>query len=222
MRIVNVFAAAVAAMLLAGVPAHAQQQKIGTVDMQTLFKEYYVTNQAQKEINVARAQIQKEDDERMVRIRELENDLQNLRKQLSDPSVSDQKKREMERQGQAKQQEGMALDRERREFMQRKTQALNETMMMRMRAILEDIRKLVEERAKAEDYDYVFDKSGLSTAQVPVLLYSKDAKDLTAEILKVLNKDAPPAGAEAPEQAPKPGDAKPADAKPAQGAPAPR
>jgi outer membrane protein len=65
------------------------------------------------------------------------------------------------------QQEGIALDRERREFLQRRNQALNEKMVQRMKGILEEIRKLVEEQAKVDNYDYVFDKSGLSTSQVP-------------------------------------------------------
>ena len=90
------------------------------------------------------------------------------------------------------QQEGIALDRERREFLQRRNQALNEKMVQRMKGILEEIRKLVEEQAKADNYDYVFDKSGLSTSQVPFLLYTKDATDITASLLKDLNKDAPP------------------------------
>jgi len=77
-------------------------------------------------------------------------------------------------------------------------------MVQRMKGILEEIRKLVEEKAKVDNYDYVFDKSGLSTSQVPFLLYTKDATDITAGLLKDLNKDAPaesiPAeGAEAPE-----------------------
>ena len=61
-----------------------------------------------------------------------------------------------------------------------------------MKGILEEIRKLVEEKAKLDNYDYVFDKSGLSTSQVPFLLYTKDATDITAALLKDLNKDAPP------------------------------
>jgi Skp family chaperone for outer membrane proteins len=60
-----------------------------------------------------------------------------------------------------------------------------------MKGILEEIRKLVEEQAKTDNYDYVFDKSGLSTSQVPFLLYTKDATDITAGLLKDLNKDAP-------------------------------
>ena len=61
-----------------------------------------------------------------------------------------------------------------------------------MKGILEEIRKLVEEKAKVENFDYVFDKSGMSTSQVPFLLYTKDATDMTAILLKDLNKGAPP------------------------------
>ena len=112
-------------------------------------------------------------------------------KQIEDPSVNDSKKQALARDWQMQQQEGIALDRERREFLQRRTQSLNETMVQRMKGILEEIRKLVEEQAKTDDYDYVFDKSGLSTSQVPFLLYTKDATDITAGLLKDLNKDAP-------------------------------
>ena len=132
-------------------------------------------------------------------IRALENELQGLRKQLDDPSLSDKRKQELFKGFQMKTQEGVALDRERREFLQRRNTALNEKMVQKMRGILEEIRKLVEQGAKADDYDYVFDKSGLSTSQVPFLLYTKDATDITAGLLGVLNKDAPaPAPAPAP------------------------
>jgi outer membrane protein len=165
--------------------------RIATVDMQELFKDYHRTNDAQKQINIERARIQKENNDRLTRIRELENSLGNLRKQIDDPAISDSRKQTLFKDWQMQQQEGIALDRERREFLQRKNQALNETMVQRMKGILNEIRKLVEEQAKGENYDYVFDKSGLSTSQVPFLLYTKDATDITAALLKDLNKDAP-------------------------------
>ncbi len=176
---------------------------IATVDMQELFKQYYRTNDAQKQINVERARIQKENNERLARIRELEENLQKLRKQLEDPALNDSKKQTLFKDWQGQQQEGIALDRERREFLQRRNQALNEKMVQRMKGILEEIRKLVEEKAKGDNYDYVFDKSGLSTSQVPFLLYTKDATDITAGLLKDLNKDAPA------ESLPSPDDPKP-------------
>ena len=178
--------------LMSVVPASAQETlKIATVDMQQLFKEYHRTNAAQKDINIERAKIQKENNERLTRIRELETELQGLRKQLEDPSISDKKKQELFKGFQAKTQEGVALDRERREYLQRRNTALNEKMGQRMRGILEEIRKMVEDHAKSDDFDYVFDKSGMSTSQVPFLLYTKDATDMTGDLLKELNKDAP-------------------------------
>ena len=183
---------AAATTLLFSLPAVAQDKlKIATVDMQTLFKQYHRTNAAQKEVNVERAKIQQNNNESLETIRALENELQGLRKQLDDPSLSDKRKQELFKDFQMKTQEGVALDRERREFLQRRNTALNEKMVQKMRGILEEIRKLVEQRAKADGYDYVFDKSGLSTSQVPFLLYTKDATDITAGLLGVLNKDAP-------------------------------
>jgi Skp family chaperone for outer membrane proteins len=192
MRLIRRFlATAFAAALITSAAAQQGKLNIATVDMQELFKQYYRTNEAQKQINVERARIQKDNNERLSRIRDLEENLGNLRKQLEDPAINDSKKQSLFKEWQVQQQEGIALDRERREFLQRRNQALNEKMVQRMKGILEEIRKLVEEQAKVGNYDYVFDKSGLSTSQVPFLLYTKDATDITAGLLKDLNKDAP-------------------------------
>ena len=191
MTLRNLTLSLVGMLLVTALPASAQDKlKIATVDMQQLFKEYHRTTEAQKQINIERSRIQKENNERLSRIRELEGELQSLRKQLDDPSISDKKKQELFKEFQMKTQEGVALDRERREYLQRRNTALNEKMGQRMRGILEEIRKLVEDQAKTDDYDYVFDKSGMSASQVPFLLYTKDAADITPSLLTQLNKDA--------------------------------
>ncbi len=173
-------------------PAFSQGQlKVATVDMQKLWGEYYRTKEAQKEMNVERARIQKENNERLGRIRELETELQDLRKKLEDPTLIDKRKEELFKEFKTKQQEGISLDRERRDYLQRRTAALQEKIGQRMRGIFEEIRKLVEEHAKEESFDYVFDKSGRSATQVPFLLYSKDSVEITGSILTVLNEDAP-------------------------------
>ncbi len=182
-------AIALATSLISG--ASAQNLKIATVDMQELFKQYHLTNAAQEQINLERAKINQLNEDRLVRIREIEANLESFKKQVEDPSVNESKKQSIAKEFQMQQQEGVQLDKERREFIQRRTEALNQNMVERMKSILEDIRKLVEERSKADNYDLVYDKSGTSTSQVPVLLYSKDTMDITASLLKVLNKDAP-------------------------------
>jgi outer membrane protein len=182
-------AIALATSLISG--ASAQNLKVATVDMQELFKQYHLTNAAQEQINVERAKINQLNEDRLVRIREIEANLEGFKKQVEDPSVNESKKQSIAKDFKLQQQEGMQLDKERREFIQRRTEALNQNMIERMKSILEDIRKLVEERSKADNYDLVLDKSGTSTSQVPVVLYSKDSMDITASLLKVLNKDAP-------------------------------
>lgn len=165
--------------------------RIATVDMQQLFKDYHRTDDVQKQLNLERTRIQKEVNDRQTRLRELENNLSNLRKQIDDPSISESKRQAIFKDWQMQQQEGLALTRDLKEFSDRKKRALDEMMVQRMKAILNEIRKLVEEQAKGENYDYVFDRSGLSTSQVPFLLFTKDATDITASLLKDLNKDAP-------------------------------
>jgi outer membrane protein len=172
-------------------PAPRHSPAIATVDMQELFKQYYRTNEAQEQINAERARIQKDNNERLVRIRDLETTITALRSQIDDPVISTSRKQSLFRDLQAQQQEAIHLDRERREFLQRRNQALNERMVQRMRGILEEIRALVAEQGRKDDYDFIFDKSGLSTSQAPILLYSKDATDITARLLEQLNRDAP-------------------------------
>jgi len=62
---------------------------------------------------------------------------------------------------------------------------------MRMReSIVQEITEIVLERVKANGMDLVFDKSGQSTNYVPIVLYSRDSADFTAEIITALNKKA--------------------------------
>ncbi|MGC4017396.1 MAG: OmpH family outer membrane protein [Luteolibacter sp.] len=176
---------------LAGI-LHAESQKIATVDLQVLFKAYHRTAVEQRGLSMEQARIQKDDKERLANIRELKESFEKILKQLDDPSISDSKKQSLLREGQAKQQEGIALERERNDFIQRKSHALEERRLQRMRLVLTEIQKIVETEAKEEDYDYIFDRSGLGMGTgMPIMLYCKDSTDITALILKNLNKDAP-------------------------------
>ncbi|MGJ8724250.1 MAG: OmpH family outer membrane protein [Roseibacillus sp.] len=169
----------------------AQEIKVATVDMKRLLKDYYRTEEAQQELNEKQALLTKANNEKQKQIQELEEEINTLRKQFEDPSLNEAKKKEIYEQLQLKQQEGIAMSRSLKEYLDRKRRQVQEEMQRQMRGILEEITKLLEEKAKAEDYDFVFDKSGNSTTQVPVLLYSKDTYDITEGLLKELNKDAP-------------------------------
>ncbi len=173
--------------------AHAQKLNIATVDMQSAFKDYYRTTQEQQKFNEDFARIQKENNERLTGIRAIEETLQGLKKKIEDPTLADNLKREKHKEFQLKLDEAKAMDQERKEFLGRRQRALEIKKKATMTGILEEIRKQIVVYSKQEGFDFVLDKSGLSTNQVPFVLYTKDATDITKALLTVLNKDAPEA-----------------------------
>ncbi len=166
--------------------------RIATVDLQALFKAYYKTTEAQKEINVERAVLQKENNDRLVLIRKLEAELSELKKSIEDPSISTVKA-ELYKNYNAKYQEGVQMDRERREALQASNKQLTERMVQRMKDLFEEIRTQLVIYAKAENYDYVSSDTLLSS-QDTFLAYTGDAAyatDITDIMLNFINKDAP-------------------------------
>ena len=65
-----------------------------------------------------------------------------------------------------------------------------------MQGIMAEIKKNVVSLSEKMGCDYVFDRSGLNTNQVGFFLYLKDAIDITAPMLKELNKFEPGADTE--------------------------
>ena len=60
---------------------------------------------------------------------------------------------------------------------------------MRVReGIVKEITDVVMEKVKANHFDMVFDKSGMSINGVPFLLYAPDNVDFTNDIIAVLNR----------------------------------
>ncbi|MCW1887390.1 OmpH family outer membrane protein [Luteolibacter flavescens] len=161
--------------------------KIATVDMQALFMEYNPTKETKVKFEEEGQGVAKQFEQRTANITAAKADLDAFQKQLNDPSVADTKKQEIFNQRQVKMQEAEALQREAEDFRNRKVRAMQEQMQIRTKNILDQIRAKVQKYAEAEGFDYVLDKTGTSTSQVPVLLYTKDATDVTDALLKTLN-----------------------------------
>ena len=162
--------------------ASAQRLKIATVNMERLFNEYHLTGAIQKEINIERARIQKDNNLRLA-------DIQEIREQLKDLNIGAKKQNELFQESNDLQQDGIHKERERSEFLERRNGSLNEKMRKQMRGILVEIQRVVSDRAKAGNYDYIFDKSGNSSQGIPFVLHARDMTDLTDSLLKEINEE---------------------------------
>ena len=185
------FFALLAGFLMLQSGANAQRLKIATVDMERLFNEYHMTTSVQRDINIERARIQKDNNLRLKDIRDIDDALQKIREQLKDKELGEKKRQDLRQEASDLSQDGIYKERERSEFLERRNRSLSEKMTKQMRAILVKIQRVVSERAKAGNYDYIFDQSGNSNQGIPFVLHARDTTDLTDSLLEEINQDAP-------------------------------
>lgn len=169
--------------------ASAQSAKFGTVDMKKVFDSYYKTKDAESKINEARNAAKKELEDRMDIAKKSLEEVKKLDDEIQKPELSKESKEQKQKIRSDKAAELQNMDREIREFQASREKQLQE-QSVRMRAgIVEDINKVVADRVKAENYDFVFDKSGPSLNGVPIVLFSRDSFDFTDSVVTTLNKN---------------------------------
>ena len=181
---------AILAITLAGPIAGFAQGtlKIGTVDMQRAFKEYGKTKDAETKINDAKNAAKKEYDDRAEAYKKALDEINNLNKQLESPALSADRKTQTAKDRDDKIAKIKNMEREISDFRQTRERQLQEQLMRMREGIVKEITDVVMEKVKANNFDLVFDKSGMSINGVPVLMYSHDNIDFTNDVIAVLNK----------------------------------
>ena len=162
--------------------------KIGTVDMQRAFKEYNKTREAEAKINDAKNSARKEYDDRAEDYKKALDEINNLNKQLESPALSADRKTQTAKDRDDKIAKIKNMEREISDFRQTRERQLQEQLMRMREGIVKEITDVVMEKVKANNFDLVFDKSGMSINGVPVLMYSHDNIDFTNDVIAVLNK----------------------------------
>ncbi|KAF5407754.1 MAG: Outer membrane protein (OmpH-like) [Candidatus Udaeobacter sp.] len=162
--------------------------KIGTVDMQRAFKEYNKTKEAEVKINDAKNAAKKEYDDRAESYKRALDEINNLNKQLESAALSADKKSQTAKERDDKIANIKNMEREISDFRQTRERQLQEQLMRVREGIVKEITDVVMEKVKANRFDLVFDKSGMSINGVPFLLYAPDNVDFTNDIIAVLNK----------------------------------
>jgi outer membrane protein len=164
--------------------------KIGTVDMQRAFKEYNKTKDAEAKVNDAKNAAKKEFDDRTDGYKKALEEINKLNQQLDAPALSADAKAQKAKERDEKIANIKNLEREISDFRQTREQQLQQQAMRMRESIVKEITDIVLERVKTNGMDLVFDKSGLSTNYVPIVLYSRDGADFTTDIITALNKKA--------------------------------
>ncbi len=185
------------------VSASAADLKFGVVDMSKAFSDFHKTKEAAEKFKVNLDKAQKEMNDRWSVYKNLMTDMQKLKKEASDPIMTQDARAKKGMEFEEKGKELRSLEQEIGEAQNRRNNQLKQEDMSIRKGIYDEILVVVKEKAKADGYDFIFDKSGMSLSTVPVLIYYKDAVDVTDLIIVELNKSAPAAAAAAPATATK-------------------
>lgn len=180
-----------ATALVAFAPSANAQVKIGTLDMNAVFTQYYKTKDAEAKLNDARAAAKKELDERLETLKKSMDEINKINADLDKPELSKDAKEKATKGRDEKVNDARNLDREITEFRGTRERQLQEQFVRMRKDIIDEIMKVVNDKVKASGYDIVFDKSGMSMGQIPVLIYSRGDLDFSKEIVDSLNKNAP-------------------------------
>lgn len=201
----------VMAALFAAAPLAHADIKIGYVDMNKIFNKYYKTEQAKKRVDEAQAVAQKELQERADVFNKNLAEIKKVNEDLSKAELSKDAKEKKAKDRDTKAEEMKREEKEIMDLRQKRLKELQEQAARMRSGIVEEIRKVINDKVKAEQYDLVIDKSGMSSNGVEVILYSRDAADFSDDIIKVLNANQPKDATSSDSPLPKPSE--PAKAK---------
>lgn len=190
--------------LLGLVSTQAADLKFGVIDMSKAFSEFHKTKEAAEKFKGNLDKAQKEMNDRWSVYKNLMTDMQKLKKEASDPIMTGEARQKKAVEFEEKGKELRSLEQEIGEAQNRRSSQLKQEDMSIRKGIYDEILVVVREKSKTEGYDFVFDKSGMSLSTVPVLIYYKDAVDITDQVIVELNKAAPAAAPAAAPEAKKP------------------
>ncbi len=190
-------------VLLIALSAPAAELKIGLVDMNKAFTEFYKTKEAQGKLQGFKTKLQEQWAERMAAYKKLRDDVEKKGKEARDTVLGEQARAKAGSEFQTMMQELKSLETDLKEFSTMRPQQLENEAASQRKGLYEEILAVVNNKVKGGEYDLVLDKSAVSASALPVFLFIKDgaAPDVTAEIIVELNKNAP-AGSTAPTPAP--------------------
>jgi outer membrane protein len=196
--------------------SQTQPGRIVVVDMNKVFNEYYKTPVASGKLKETAEGFNKEHEEMLADYRKQVDELNKLREEQDKPEYTAEVREQKRKAVNEKLAETQKRQRDIEEY-RRSHQKILEDATQRMRAsILKEINEVVTKESRDAGYMLVLDKSGNTLNGVPSIVFAQDALEITEDIVKILNKNAPKTTEAPKSESTKPDDKKPAEKKPAE------
>jgi len=167
--------------------------KLVVVDMAKTYDTYYKSEDGVAKLRNAELKAQEQVEEMKKQGQSLVDEYKELMEQSKNTVLTVEARSKAEQEAQKKGEEIQRKQNEIQTFVTETQRRLQTTMKNQRELFLEEISKVVVEIAKRKGATLVIDKSGPSVYQIPVVLYSDPAYDITDEVVLEVNKDRPAA-----------------------------
>jgi outer membrane protein len=172
-------------------PAAAAEQKLAVVDLKKIFEDYYKTRIANAKLQDELAELEKERKAMLEDYKRAGEDHKKALNEANDQAVSADERERRKKTAEAKLIEMNEIEQRVKQFDRTAIGNLEERKRQAHDKIVGEIRAVINAKARAGGWQYVLDAAAESQARTPILLYSDGASDLTGDVLKQLNANAP-------------------------------
>ncbi len=168
------------------------QNRIATVDLRKLFDGYWKTKQADAALKDRAAEMDKSHKDMVDSYQKAKTEYQKMLADANDQAISPAE-RDKRKQAAADKLKSLKDAEDNITQFERQARATLDEQQRRMRAnILEEIRNVINARAKAAGYTMVIDTTAESANNnAAIVLYTSGDNDMTADVLNQLNAGAP-------------------------------
>ena len=182
----------VAALLLAGFAAPAQAQpKIAVIDLKKVFDGYWKTKQADTQLKERAADLDKARKGMVEDYQKVGEEYKKLVDGTTDPALSTEERDKRKTSAEKKLLELKEIEQSVNQFDRTSRTTLSEQQRRMRDRILDDVREVINAKAKAGGFTLVLDTSAECSNQTPVVIYSNGENDLSDAVLSDLNAKAP-------------------------------
>lgn len=173
------------------VPAVAQV-KIAVIDLGKVFENYYKTKAANARIKDRVAEIDKELKTYLAQFEKTKEEYNKALDDANNQAVSAEEREKRKKAAESKLRELRDLEQSVAQFRAQANATIEEQRRRMTENILDEIRAVINAKARAAGCSLVLDTSGESLKGAPVVLYHTGENDLTDAVITQLNANAPP------------------------------
>jgi outer membrane protein len=164
----------------------AAELKIATVDLDKVFTAHPKTQSAEAELKKAEEGIQTEMDQMVAEGRGLEEEVTKLRDAAKNPLLTEDARLKKRNEAEEKLTELQEFQLRVRRTQETKLKQMREQVMKSRQGIVDELLVTVSDFAKAEGYDLILDRSGMTMNAVPLVTFSKPELDVTDRLIEKL------------------------------------